>query len=92
MADKLYTVVSHSNHTHNVLFKDQIMSSKSFMVIGTIKTVNYICDMLNQYPELDPIPEIKVSDKCNFCDGKGKIPTTLGGWVPCPGVKCKPIM
>lgn len=42
-----YKVTSRSQYVHNVLFDNDMMSSKSFMVMSDLSTAEHICDVLN---------------------------------------------
>lgn len=42
-----YKVTSRSQYVHNVLFDNDMMSSKSFMVMSDLSTAEHICTVLN---------------------------------------------
>lgn len=42
-----YKVTSRSQYVHNVLFDNDRMSPKSFMIMSDLSTAEYICNVLN---------------------------------------------
>lgn len=49
----MYKRMSHSPTTHNIVFKDMLMSPQSFLMISDVVQADYVVDTLNLNFDLD---------------------------------------
>lgn len=51
-----YKVTSRSQYVHNILFNDDMMSPKSFMIVSDTTMADYLCKVLNSVDDLQTLP------------------------------------